>query len=200
MGVPIMDEVERARMAMNGAKGSLPEEYKEKNSSSELSAEERAELNSPVASVGSFSNGEAVEMTVDDFLAATKRDHYVSKTWESKKRIVKIKKFTKGDNDRVSSPLMKKTVAIEISDDKDPSKSKPKLDVSMETFTEMEKIMVEVGLSYYQKDNRPLIDRAYIDKVLTADEFKELVTLVQEVNPEAMAASAKVEKNEQLKK
>lgn len=113
---------------------------------------------------------------------------------------MKIKKFTKGDNDRVSSPLMKKSVSVEISDEDEATKAKPRLDISMETFIEMEKIMVELGLSYYQKDNKQLIDRAYIDKVLTGEEFKELAGLIREVNPEAISATAKVEKNDQIKK
>jgi len=208
-----MDEIERARQAMGGARGGAPvtavsETIEQPNDG--LTDEERAELAgvrrpvppvSPIASVGSFNAiGEAVEMTVDDFLAATKREAFVSKMWTSKNRVLKIKKFTKGDNDRVSSPLMKKSVSVEISDEEGEKKSKPKLDISMETFIEMEKIMVELGLSYYQKDGKALIDRAYIDKVLTGEEFKELVDIIKEVNPEAISATAKLEKNEQVKK
>jgi hypothetical protein len=204
-----MDEIERARMAMGGAKsGALPVEAMEPAKQNDgLTDEERAELaqarhpKQPIASVGNFNaDGDAIEMSVDDFLAATKREHYVSKLWKSKNRILKVKKFTKGDNDRVSSPLMKKSVSVEISDEDEATKAKPRLDISMETFIEMEKIMVELGLSYYQKDNKPLIDRAYIDKVLTGEEFKELADLIREVNPEAISATAKVEKNDQIKK
>lgn len=88
-----MDEIERARMAMGGARsGALPVEAVEPVKQNDgLTDEERAELSQarhpkqPIASVGNFNtDGDAIEMSVDDFLAATKREHYVSKLWKSK--------------------------------------------------------------------------------------------------------------------
>lgn len=201
-----MDAIEKAKAALaNAGKVGQPQEYVEEVDKDVvepgMSAGDMGIVDTSGDKKDVMLSGDAVEMTVNDFLSApTARQQYVDKLWKSKNRIIKIKKFTKGETDRISSPLMQKSVAIEISDDKDTKNKKtPKLDVSMETFIEMEKIMVELGMSYYKQNGKQVIDRAYIDKVLVEDEFKELSALVQEVNPNAMSATA-TSKNESLKK
>jgi len=184
-------ELEMAKAAMKNSQTTAPVEYK--NEEPEISAEEKVELEMANRGTDMPESMDMAEITVTDFLETAKRDAYVLKEWKEKNKKIKIKKFTKGDLDRVSSPLMKKTISVKM--EVDQKNQTPTLDISMETFGLMEKIMVEVGLSYYQSENQPVITMAYIDKVMTDDVFKELSALVLEVNPNAMAASAKTAKD-----
>jgi len=180
------EELARAREMMQQSTITAPEPYQEETNMSENSIPNmQPTMNQPQAQP---SNGGA--MTVMDFMSLASSNKFVDKLWESKGKTVQIKKFTKGDLDRISSPLLRKTMKLDLNT-AGQKEQQMNLDISMDIFSEMEKIMVEIGLSAY-KDNRgqPVITRSYIDDVMTDEDFKELVGLVKEVNPKAMIASA----------
>lgn len=127
------------------------------------------------------------EVTVVDFLQAASQPKFIDKVWASKGKTIKIKKFTKGELDRISSPLFKRTMKLDLAK-MGAAGGSMNVDISMDLFMEMEKILVEIGMSYYVHNNQPVITREYIDNVMTDEDFKELSALVKEVNPKALMA------------
>lgn len=134
-----------------------------------------------------MSNISSGEVTVVDFLQAASQPKFIEKVWASKGKTLKIKKFTKGELDRISSPLFKRTMKLDLAK-MGAAGGAMNVDISMDLFMEMEKILVEIGMSYYTHNNQPVITREYIDNVMTDDDFKELSALVKEVNPKALMA------------
>lgn len=197
------DELARAREEMKKAKITAPEPYIEEtdmtdHSSIPVQPHTHEQQHEPQQHASATSSG---AMTVLDFMNLASASKYVDKLWESKGKTVQIKKFTKGDLDKISAPLLKKTMKLDLNT-AGQREQQMNLDISMDIFSEMEKIMLEIGLSAY-KDNRnqPVITRGYIDDVMTDEDFKDLVALVKEVNPKAMAASVEASKEtEEAKK
>ena len=189
------DELTRAREQMRQAEPKKPEPYQEETDMSENSTPMAPMTpNMPTQENNTTMTGGA--MTIMDFMDLANSSKFVDKLWKSKGKTVQIRKFTKGDLDKISAPLLRKTMKLDLNTagKKDQQMN---LDISMDIFGEMEKIMVEIGLSSY-KDSRGacVINRTYIDDVMTDEDFKELVELVKEVNPKAMIATA--EANEEI--
>lgn len=181
------ERMEKARQMMNHARTiGAPEEVREEPLPAPVMPQGQGAMMHP--------SGMA-EMTIDDFMSAANRDPFVVKEWKTKGKIIRVKKFCKGELDRISSPLLSRSVSLDVAGgDKKGGGMPTKLEISLETFLEMEKIMVELGMSYYKDQNgKPIINRVYIDKVMSDNEFKELSAIIQEVNPNALQASAKRE-------
>jgi hypothetical protein len=183
------EEFEKARLQMQNAQRGAPQPVEDEVAVPASPARFVAPGASPqpVSQVADASS--AGEMTVVDFLQAASQSKFVDKVWASKGKRVKIKKFTKGELDRISSPLFKRTMKLDLSKMGGGKDSAMNVDISMDLFMEMEKILVEVGMSYYT-DNRgqQVITREYIDNVMTDEDFKELATIIKEVNPKALVA------------
>lgn len=193
------NEILKAKAMMEKSTVSAPEKVIEEKAAISAEAQAEIEMVSRGQDMSSSSSGvDFPAMTVNDFLSTANREPFVDVPWKAKGKMLKIKKFTKGDLDVIAAPLMKKTISVKM--EQGEKAQLPTLDVSMEIFGKMEKKTVEIGMSYYKKDGVAVIDEAYIDKVMTDDVFKELSAIIQEVNPNALISSAKtVEDNENLK-
>jgi hypothetical protein len=181
------EELAKARAQMNQTPLQPPRPFEEEPVSNSIP--NQPQMQSPQ----NMNNGGVADaMTVVDFLNAANAPQYVDKYWASKGKKVQIKKFKKGDLDKISAPLMSKTMKLDLNAAAAGSKNQTmNLDLSMGVFNEMEKIMVELGMSAY-KDGRgqPVINREYIDNVMPEDDFKELSDLIREVNPKALMGGA----------
>lgn len=180
------EELAKAREAMRSVQPTPPEPYKENTEMSNNSIPAQQPMQQPMQQPAQSNNN----ITVLDFLNAANAPKFVDKNWASKGKTVQIKKFTKGDLDKISSPLLRKTMRLDLNAAAGKGQQAMNMDVSMDVFTEMEKIMVEIALSsYLDGKNKPVISREYIDNVMTDEDFKELVGIIREVNPKAMMAT-----------
>lgn len=134
------------------------------------------------------------EVTVMDFMQATRAVQFVDQLWPSKGKVIKVKKFSKGELDKISAPFFQKTLKLDLTQfgGNQGNNVPMNFDLSMALFSEMEKVMVELGLSFY-KDSRgePVINRNYIDNFMSSEDFQELSTIVQRVNPNALMTSVR---------
>ena len=182
------EELARAREQMNTAAVNAPEPYEEETNMSDNSIP-RPPVTTQVPSQTSDSTSGGA-MTIMDFMDLANSSKFVDKLWTSKGKTVQIKKFTKGDLDKISAPLLRKTMKLDLNT-AGKKNQQMNLDISMDIFGEMEKIMLEIGLSAYQNDRgQAVINRTYIDDVMTDEDFKEIIAIVKEVNPKAMIATA----------
>jgi len=184
-----MTDLEKAREEMRNATPQAPRPYQEDTTIMSNDQVPTMPTMQPIAQPQQPQNVNAAEaMTVADFLSAANSPMFVDKLWESKGKKVQIKKFKKGDLDKISAPLLSKTMKLDLNSAASGGKAQEmNLDISMSVFSDMEKIMVELGMSAY-KDGRgqAVINRDYIDNVMPEDDFKELSALIREVNPKAL--------------
>ena len=188
------EELDRARAQMQNAGRSAPQPVEDDSSapSAQPSAPPRF-VSQPSQEMAPSNNSQdmsAGEMSVLDFMQAAAQPKFADKFWASKGKKIKVKKFSKGELDRISSPLFKRTMKLDLSkmgNSKDAGSMN--VDISMDLFMEMEKLLVEIGMCYYVDNrNQPVITREYIDTSMTDDDFKELSALIKEVNPKALVA------------
>lgn len=196
-------ELDKARMQLRNARVGAPEELPDDEPQMNSGAYSQPQI--PVVSEGNEVAPQldipvGGEVTVLDFMQATKTIQYVDMPWPSKKKTVKIKKFCKGELDKISSPFFSKTLKLDLTQlgGKQGGATPMNFDVSMELFAEMEKNMVELGMSFY-KDNKgnQIITRHYIDNFMSSEDFQELSGIIQKVNPNALMTSVKQQEQTQ---
>jgi hypothetical protein len=187
------NDLEKARAQMRNAQVTPPEELPEDQP--RMPQGPATSHQSEMVEEDSMSNiPTGGEVTVMDFMQATRSIHYIDMPWPSKGKTVKIKKFCKGELDKISAPFFQKTLKLDLTQfGGQGGKSTPmNFDISMELFGEMEKNMVELGLSFY-KDNKgnPIINRKYIDEFMSSEDYQELSGIIQKVNPSALMTNVK---------
>lgn len=187
------EEFDRARAQMHNANRTAPEPVEDNNALSgnpPRFVAPPSEVQSTTQQTNNQADVSGGEMSVLDFMQAASQPKFTDKLWVSKGKKIKVKKFTKGELDRISAPLFKRTMKLDLAKMGNSKEGNSmNVDISMDLFMEMEKLLVEIGMCHYV-DNRgnSVINRDYIDNVMTDDDFKELSVLIKEVNPRALMA------------